>query len=59
MAVRGNILFADSYVDLVAIDITDIDNPVEISRIENIFPEVVPEETSGTPMPWLISRKVL
>jgi len=43
MAVRGNILFADSYIDLVAIDITDIDNPVEISRIENIFPEVVPE----------------
>ncbi|MFZ2340693.1 MAG: hypothetical protein WAW07_13345 [Bacteroidales bacterium] len=43
MAISGNILFADSYIDLVAIDISDIDNPVEISRIENIFPEVVPE----------------
>lgn len=43
MAIRGNILFADSYIDLVAIDITDIDNPFEINRIENIFPEVVPE----------------
>lgn len=43
MAIRGNILFADSYIDLVAIDISDIENPVEISRIENIFPEVVPE----------------
>lgn len=43
MAIRGNILFADSYIDLVAIDIIDIENPVEISRIENIFPGVVPE----------------
>jgi hypothetical protein len=43
MAIRGNILFADSYIDLVAIDITDILNPVEINRIENVFPEIVPE----------------
>jgi hypothetical protein len=43
MAIRGNILFADSYIDLVAIDITNIDKPVEINRIENVFPEVVPE----------------
>lgn len=43
MAIRGNILFADSFIDLVAINITDIENPIEISRIENVFPEVVPE----------------
>ena len=43
MAIRGNILFADSYIDLVAIDISDIENPVETGRIKNIFPEVVPE----------------
>lgn len=43
MAIRGNILFADSFIDLVAIDITDIENPVETGRLENVFPEVVPE----------------
>ena len=43
MAISGNILFADSYVDLLSIDITDINNPVEIDRIENVFPEIVPE----------------
>ncbi len=43
IAIRGNILFADSYIDLLAIDISDIDNPVEIGRIENIFPEIMPE----------------
>jgi hypothetical protein len=43
MAIKGNILFADSFIDLLAIDITDIENPVEIDRIENVFPEIVPE----------------
>ena len=43
MAIKGNILYADSFIDLLAIDITDLDNPVEIDRIENVFPEIVPE----------------
>jgi hypothetical protein len=43
MAIRGNILFADSFIDLVAIDITDINNPVEKGRLKNIFPEILPE----------------
>ncbi len=43
IAIRGNILFADSYIDLLALDITDIENPVEAGRLENIFPEVFPE----------------
>ena len=43
MAIRGNILFADSFIDLLAIDITDINNPVEVDRIQNVFPEIVPE----------------
>ena len=43
MAIKGNILYADSYIDLVAIDISDINNPKEVGRLTNIFPEVVPE----------------
>ena len=43
MAIRGNTLFTDSYIDLVSIDITDINNPVEKGRLKNIFPEIVPE----------------
>jgi len=43
MAIKGNILYADSYIDLVAIDITDINNPEEAGRLKNVFPEVVPE----------------
>jgi len=43
MAISGNILFADSYIDLLSIDITDINNPIEIGRVKNVFPEIVPE----------------
>ncbi len=42
MAIRGNILFADSYIDLLAIDITNITQPIEVGRIENAFPNVLP-----------------
>ena len=37
LAVKGNILYADSYIDLVAIDISDIHQVSEVNRIENIF----------------------
>ncbi|MBW6498647.1 MAG: hypothetical protein K0B09_09680 [Bacteroidales bacterium] len=50
IAIRGNILFADSYIDLVSIDITDIENPLEVSRLENAFPEVLPPNELGLPI---------
>lgn len=42
MAIKGNILFADSYIDLVAIDVSDPYNPVEVDRLEDAFPNVLP-----------------
>lgn len=50
MAIRGNILFADSYIDLVSIDITDVMNPLEISRLENAFPDVLPPRDQDIPI---------
>ena len=37
MAIYNDHLYADSYVDFLTIDIKDIQNPVEISRIEDVF----------------------
>ncbi|MEL6696346.1 MAG: hypothetical protein AAFP89_08890 [Bacteroidota bacterium] len=37
MAVKGDVLYADSYMDLVAISIIDPNNPVELSRDEDVF----------------------
>jgi hypothetical protein len=38
MAVKGNILYADSFIDLVAIDISNPRDVKLVSRVENIFP---------------------
>lgn len=57
MAVRGNILFADSFIDLLAIDITDVERPVEVSRIENVFPEVMPEGDEWLPYAMIDKSK--
>lgn len=57
MAIKGNILYADSYIDLVAIDISDINNPEEIVRLTNVFPEVVPEGDKWFPYAMVDNSK--
>ena len=43
IAIRDNFLFADSYIDLVVIDISDIQHPKEIDREEKMFDYTIPE----------------
>nr|WP_321406882.1 hypothetical protein [uncultured Carboxylicivirga sp.] len=43
IAIKGDLLYADSYIDLVAIDISTLDNPVEKHRIKSVFNYTVPE----------------
>ncbi len=50
LAVRGNYLYADNYVDLVVLDISNIYQPVEVSRIKDIFPYTIPETTDNFPI---------
>ncbi len=67
IAVKDNILYADSYVDLVAIDISDINNLQEVKRIEEVFPYTTPpfdenyrvaevDEEKGVVIEWEIKR---
>lgn len=42
IAVKNNILYADSYIDLVAIDISDINNIAEVDREKKVFSYTVP-----------------
>lgn len=39
MAVKGNILYADSYVDLLAIDISNVNDIKMVKRLEGVFNE--------------------
>jgi hypothetical protein len=50
MAIKGNFLYADSYVDLVVFDISDIGNPTEVYRLKDIFPYTMPETTEPYPI---------
>ena len=37
LAIQGNLMYADSYVDLLTIDITDMNNPEVLCRDEEVF----------------------
>jgi hypothetical protein len=50
MAIRNNILYADSFVDLVLIDISDPVHPLEIKRIEDLFEYLVPPYENEYPL---------
>ncbi|MDQ0107214.1 hypothetical protein J2T02_002331 [Chitinophaga terrae (ex Kim and Jung 2007)] len=41
LAIKNNTLYADSYIDLVAIDITNPRQAREVHRVNNAFPRVV------------------
>jgi hypothetical protein len=67
IAIKDNILYADSYVDLVAIDISDVNNPEEVHRVEDIFPYTTPpvdedyrvanvDEEMGVVIEWQIKK---
>ncbi len=40
MAVRDNILYADNYIDLIAINIETPNNPMVVGRSEDVFPSL-------------------
>ena len=63
IAIKNDILYADSYVDLVVIDISDLNNVIERNRIIDAFPYTIPEinsnlridavdETKGVVVAW-------
>lgn len=42
LAIRNNLLYADSYIDLVWFDVTNPAQPTFKGRLENIFPKALP-----------------
>ncbi len=67
LAVKGTILYADSYVDMVAIDISDLSAIHEAGRVEDMLPYTIPEfdkdypiamidEDQGVVIDWEIKR---
>lgn len=50
LAIKGNFLYADNYVDLIVLDISTIHSPVEVARIKDIFPYTIPETVDAYPI---------
>lgn len=57
LAIRDNILFADSFIDLLLIDISSPLLPVEIKRIEKIFEYVIPPYDIDYPLDQIDQEK--
>jgi hypothetical protein len=57
LAIRNNTLYADSYIDLVMIDVTDPVQPKLIQRIEKIFEYVIPPYDYDYPLAEIDQEK--
>jgi hypothetical protein len=49
ISITGNILYADSYVDIVVLDLQDISDIKEVGRVKDILPYTVPPVPSDFP----------
>lgn len=63
LAAQGDILYADSYIDLLALDISDPKNVSVVKRVENVFPRYnsygfYPDEERGIVTSWLEEESV-
>ncbi len=57
LAVSDHYLYADNYVDLVVIDISNISSPFEIARVKDIFPYTIPGTTEPYPIANIDEKK--
>lgn len=57
IAVKGDILFADSYIDLVAIDISNPASIRETGRVQKVFPYTIPPYDPKYPMAEIDENK--
>jgi hypothetical protein len=57
MAIRNDMLFAESYVDLLAIDISDPEHPELSKRVEDLFEYVIPPYDYDYPLDEIDQEK--
>ena len=50
VAIKGNHLYANTLIDLVVMDVSDMSNPIQVSRSENAFPDALPLTELDYPM---------
>jgi hypothetical protein len=57
ISISGYIMYADSFVDLVVLDVQNIDNIHEVGRVKDILPYTVPPVENDYPMAFVDQEK--
>jgi hypothetical protein len=57
MAISGSIMYVDSYIDLVILDLQDINNVKEAGRIRDLIPYTVPKTDNEYPIEHIDKEK--
>jgi len=57
IAIKENILYADSYIDLVSIDVSSFSAIAEVGRVQKIFPYTLPKYNEKFPLAKLDETK--
>jgi hypothetical protein len=57
ISISGSYLYADSYVDLVVLDVQDIENIHEAGRVTDVLPYVVPVSQTDFPTGYVDKEK--
>jgi hypothetical protein len=50
MAIRGNYLYVNSFIDLLVYNVSDINSPQEVKRLEDVFPMALPVSDKNYPI---------
>ncbi len=57
MSIKGDVLYVDSYVDLVALSLSDLNNITEVKRIRDVFPYTLPVYNEDYPVAQIEQEK--
>ncbi len=50
MAIRGNYLYVNSFIDMIVMDVSDLYNPTQVRRLEDVFPFALPVSDGNYPV---------
>lgn len=57
ISISGSVMYADSFIDLVVLDLQNIDNIHEVGRVKDILPYTVPPTDNNYPMATIDQEK--
>jgi len=57
MAIRGDYLYVNSFIDMIIMDVSDLYSPKEVRRLEDVFPFALPVSDANYPVAHIDKTK--